>query len=165
MLYLIFMNVTEAEASKMTGKKFMENSGAWFNWYSRNYNLNEDDFFIRALREIDNCDVPMPNVARDILTGDTYSFDKISGGVKSLWLIYHKSEEFVYPASFFGENCYKLLLEISKDRDIIIYDDVEMLREEVLEGQEIVFTDYVKNTLVKTSFPDCDNYYMNEVYI
>lgn len=165
MLYLIFMNVTEEKASELTGKKVIDNPAAWFNWYSRDYNLNQDDFFIKALREIDNCDIPMPNVVRDIMTGDTHSFDRVSNGIKSLWLMYHKPQEFLYLASFFGENCYRLLFEMSKDRDIIVYDDVEMLREDILDNQEIIFMDYLKNTLVKTSFPDCSDYYMNEVYV
>lgn len=164
MLYLIFMDKTEEEAAELTNRKVIDNPDARFNYYTKGVDLNKDEFFVKALREIDRCDIPMDNVARDLLTGRTHSFDKVSTGLRSLWLMYHKPDAFVYLASFFGENCYRLLLEISKTRDIIVYDDVEMLSEDILEGQEIEFINYTKQQHVKTTYPECDDYYMNEVY-
>jgi len=60
----------------------------------RDFNLNDDVEFAKYLKEIDQCDIPMPNVVRDLLTGNTHSFDKVSTGVRMLWLMVRFSDSF-----------------------------------------------------------------------
>ena len=60
----------------------------------RDFNLNDDVEFAKYLKEIDQCDIPMPNVVRDVWTGNTHSFDKVSTGVRMLWLMVRFSDSF-----------------------------------------------------------------------
>lgn len=110
--------------------------------------MNNDEFYIRSVGEIDKCDIPMRNVLRDLITGETHSFDKVSGGVKSLWLMYYYNEEYIFPTRYFGQNCYNLVVDISKDRDIYLYDDANMMDEDE-SGECIgVFTDFHTGEIV-----------------
>lgn len=67
---------------------------------SRGIDLNKDKDFERYLKEIDKCDIPLPNVARDLLTGKTHSFDKISTGARMLWLMQDFADEYLFLSHF-----------------------------------------------------------------
>lgn len=80
MIYILFQDdYTEEEASLAVNKKMIANTDTAFETRRRGHDLNYDRYFRELLKYIDICDVPMRNVARDLLTGETHSFDRISG--------------------------------------------------------------------------------------
>ena len=135
MLHVLFETAySEEEAVLISNRVMIENTKSEFLTRSRYHDLNTDPFFIKCCAEIDKCDIPMPNVLRDVLTGNTHSFDKISGGVMSLWLMFHYSDKYLFPSCYFGENCYQLLFDICKEKDIYIYENSQMMcRPEIRE--------------------------------
>lgn len=61
--------------------------------------------------------MPMKNVIRD--THDIY---KVSTGVKTLWLACIEAD-YTFLSEWFGPNCYQRLFDISKTRNIYMYED------------------------------------------
>jgi hypothetical protein len=128
MIDMIFCTVmSEEEAEKATGLKYLELPDEWFYKLSSSHDLNNDEYLKNILKEVDNCDVPMPNVIRDIITGETHSFDRISTGVKVLWLMRYYPNKFLYPSQWLGENCYRAFFELNDICDIVLYEDSDML--------------------------------------
>lgn len=128
MLKVLFGVEEEEEVIRITKKKIGDFPDDEFYWKSREYDLNTDETFINLLRKIDRCDVPMPNVARDLVTGRTHSFDKVSTGVYAVWLASKdKDAEYIYESQWLGENCYQPLIDLSKTMDIYIWDNSDML--------------------------------------
>lgn len=114
-------------AAKAAGKPYLTFPDTWFNVKSRGFNLSADPWFNRILEEVDVCDIPFPDVARDLVTGKTHSFDKVSTGVRTLWLMYHFPNDWLYPSQWLGENCYQAMFDASKDKDIVVFNDSNML--------------------------------------
>lgn len=114
--------------------------------------LNDDMFFIKCCRDIDKCDIPMTNVLRDLRSGETYSFDRVSGGIMSVWLMYYYNEEFLFQTAYFGENCYQTLLDLSIDRDVYVYYNACMVTKEEAEKCTGEFIDF--HTGIKVEFGD-----------
>ena len=128
MIKIIFQeDKTEDEAAKLCGREWLKFPDIWFKKLTYNYNLNNDEFFRKCLAKIDLCDMPMDNVIRDIPTGRTHSIDKVSTGVKMLWLMKHYSDKFIFPSQYLGENCYETVYMLGNEIDIYIYDDSDML--------------------------------------
>lgn len=143
MIYILFQDdYTEEEAALAVNKKMIVNTDTAFETRRRDHDLNYDRYFRDLLKAIDRCDVPMRNVARDLLTGETHSFDRISGGIKSLWLMHHYNKDYIFPSCYFGENCYKFVFNDGKDRDIYIYEDSGMFATDEIEECVGVFTNY-----------------------
>lgn len=152
MLYVLFQSVyTEDEAAEITKRKLINNTKAEFLTQSRNHDLNNDEFFSKCCLEIDRSDIPFPNVLRDLPTGQTHSFDRISGGIMSLWLMYNYNDIYLFPSCYFGENCYQIVLDISKDKDIYIYEDSGMMDTKELSACTGVFTDMKTGKIVGCS--------------
>lgn len=150
MLYILFHTAyTEEEAAKVTGRKLVTHTDAEFSVATRELDLNEDELFLNCVKEIDTCDVPFPNVIRDLYTGNTHSFDRVSSGAKAMWLLGRLHEKFIMPSAFFGPNCYKILVELSKDRDIYIYEDAHMFGYPESDELEGVFTDFKTKQVVE----------------
>lgn len=100
----------------------------------RDFDLNTDGDFIKYLREIDQCDIPMPNVVRDLITGQTHSFDKVSTGVGVLWLMSRFPKRFLYPTQWLGQNCYQAMFDLGNLYDIYVFEDSDIFDEdEMLE--------------------------------
>ena len=143
MLYVLHQNAyTEEEASVATGLPLIKYKKDLFLYKTESVDLNKDDFFRMCVKEIDLCDIPMRNVVRDLATGETHSFDKVSGGVMALWLMYNYYDAYMMPTCYFGENCYQIVLDISKDRDIYVYDDADMLNSIEFEKCKGTITDF-----------------------
>ena len=166
MLYVLFQNVvTEEEAEKLTGRKMVTHTDAEFYFRTEGLDLNNDDFFKMCIEEIDRCDVPFRNVVRDLITGETHSFDRVSSGVKALWLMNYKNKELILPSAYFGPNCYRILVESSKTRDIYIYDDAAMMSNEEADNECIgCFTDYHTGTIVEFGDDRAWDYTMDMEY-
>lgn len=149
MLYVLFEKYyTEEEAAKLTNRNMLVGTESAFNVKRDGVDLNKDEFFKRCCKEVDLCDIPFRNVLLDTLNGETHSFDKVSGGVRALWLMRHFHEEFILPSCFMGPNCYALMVESSADRDIYIYDDSEMFLELVADELKGQFVDYHSKEVV-----------------
>lgn len=149
MLYMLNQRAyTEVDASDITGLELVKYKKELFKLLSRNHDLNNDSFFRRCCGEIDKADIPYPNVLRDIYTGTTHSFDIVSGGVMALWLLYYYNTKYLMPTRYFGENCYQILLDISKEKDIYVYDDADMLSSPYLNQCSGVLTDYKSKRIV-----------------
>lgn len=145
------------EAATVTGKKLLEYPDALFRYLTRGYDLNKDEIFVKALLDIDKCDIPMDNVARDLLTGRTHSFDKVSTGVMTVWLLSKCSEEYLLETKWLGENCYRSVFELAKDRDIYLYDNSQMFLTDEVEECNSDWKDYHTGNVVNVtdSFDYC----------
>jgi len=139
---------TIEEAERLTGLKYIEFPDIIFERTVRNYDLNNDQAFERYLREIDNCDIPMPNVARDLITGNTHSFDKISTGVRMLWLMTRLPDRYLYPTQWLGENCYQSMFDIGRDTDVWVYEDSQMFANEEADACTGQFLDVKAGNVV-----------------
>jgi hypothetical protein len=151
MVNIIFQKVmSEEEAEKATGLKYLELPDEWFIELSSGKDLNNDEYFKKVLLEIDECDVPMPNVARLVLNGDTHSFDKVSTGVRMLWLMKYYPNKFLYPSQWLGQNCYKALFELGEENEIMLYEDSGMMDQtEIDECVGLKFRDYHNGNIVE----------------
>ena len=80
----------------------------------------EDDFSRRMIKSIDKAEVLSGQAVKSKILG-VIPATKISGGLKTLLLIYHEPEK-VFNASTCGDNCAKWILRIAKqsDQDITI---------------------------------------------
>lgn len=144
MVYMIFDKcMTEEEAAQKVNRKYIEYPDGEFEVLARDHDLNTDEIFIRALKEIDRCDIPMRNVARDLLTGDTHSFDKVSTGVRVIWLMARYPDKFLFPTQWLGENCYQMMFDIGKEFDFYVYEDSDMFSQDGVEDCTGYFTDLV----------------------
>ena len=150
MLYFLSQSVyTEEYAAWLTGRELVTHTDYLFDFKSRKHNLNNDVIFKQCVLEIDKCDIPMDNVIRELATGRTRSFDKISSGAKALWLMYYYCDSILMPTAYFGPNCYRLLVEFSKERDIYIYDDADMCVYEEADMCNGCFTDFKTGEVVE----------------
>lgn len=157
MIKMFFKRAQEVEeAEAVTGVKYIEFPDDVFEMLRRGYDLNSDDLFLKYLKEIDMCDVPMPNVARDLLTGQTHSFDKVSTGVRVLWLMARFPTQFLYPTQWLGQNCYQAMFDLGDVCDIYVYEDSDIFDEEVMEECTGSFMDMNNGKIVKV---DDDNGY------
>jgi hypothetical protein len=139
----------EKDVESITGKKIIEFPDDLFEILQRDFNLNKDDDFIKFLRVIDECDIPLPNVARDIETGETHSFDKVSSGVKMLWLIAKFSNKYIFPTCWLGENCYQSMFDLGSIYDFDVYEDSNMFAQEYcIEECTGKFKDYKTGDVV-----------------
>lgn len=118
-------------AAKAAGRPYLDFPDSWFSMLSRDHNLNQDPWFEKFVREVDECDIPMPNVIRMLDTGETHSFDRVSTGVKALWLMYYYPDRWLYPSQWLGENCYQSMLDIGAEKDLIVLNDSKMLISEI----------------------------------
>lgn len=143
MLYYVNARIMSIEEfSQKLNKSICECPDLVFDIISRDYDLNRDEFFAMALLKVGNADIPMDNVARDLITGRTYSFDKISTGIRSLWLMNYFGTKYIYQSCYFGENCYKVLAELAQYTDVYLYDNSSMLVSEEFDDSVGNFTDY-----------------------
>lgn len=135
---------SDEEAEQISGKKYLWFPDAWFYEYTDGRDLSKDKLFLRFLKEIDHADMPFPNVVRNIPSGNTHDMYKVSTGVKALWLAVNKyGNDWLIPSQWFGENCYKFLIEYAKDNDLLIYDDSDMFYcKEMEELGDFEFVDY-----------------------
>jgi hypothetical protein len=137
MLKFMFSNkIDEKEAENLCNRKYIEFPDTEFMRLSRKHDLNNDQYFIKFLHDIDGCDIPMKNVARDLITGNTHSFDKVSTGVRVLWLMAVYPDKFLYPTQWLGENCYQAMFDLGKERDIYIYEDSDMFSQKLADKIE-----------------------------
>ena len=83
-------------------------------------NWLEDDFSRKMIKSIDKAVVLSGQAVESKILG-VIPVTKISGGLKTLLLIYHEPEK-IFNASTCGDNCAKWILKIAKklDRDITI---------------------------------------------
>lgn len=164
MLKLLFGNINKEKAVEKLGRPFLAWPDAVIEIEYGYDILNDSEFFKKALLEVDKCDVPLRNVARDIETGNTHSFDRVSTGVKTLWLMSHVEEgKYAFMSSWIGENCYQLMLDLSKTRDIYLYDDSEFLTyaDESITGE---FEDLYTGSIVKVDNNEGFDYMIDKEY-
>ena len=63
--------------------------------------------------------------------------------------MYHKNESMLIPTAYFGENCYGILVEACKYKDIYVYDNADMVSSEHLFNSSEQFTDYKTGKVVQ----------------
>lgn len=157
MLYMISqLSMPIEEAVNITGRKWANIPDNNFEFDSRKHDLNNDEFLRKCLLEVGNKTIPMPNVIRDEVTGITHSFDKMSTGVKVLWLLYHYPEKYLIETCFIGPNCYEILMDLSETKDIILYDNSNMLHDMNRYCKRGSVTDFVSKKAVSM---DCASYF------
>lgn len=76
------------------------------------------EFGKKVIKDIDKSDVIGENCIQSPVLGQIPP-TSISGGTKTLLLIYNEPEN-VFNASTCGDNCAKWILEIAKEKDIVI---------------------------------------------
>ena len=151
MLYLLFCrDVEEDEAAELFGKPILEFPDSVFNYKvsHEEVNVSQDLLFQSILKKIDNADVPMKNVIRDIISEDTHDIYKTSTGVKTLWLI-AQEENYTFLSEWLGPNCYQDLFDLCKTRDIYMYDDSDMFIQDYADTLVGEFTDFKTGKVVK----------------
>lgn len=150
MLYILsYKNVEEDEASRLFGKPVLEDPDSIFNFSVERKGdcVSANPYFQKILKDVDNSDVPMPNVIRHLPTGLTHDIFKVSTGVKTLWLA-ATGANYMFLSQWFGENCYQELFDISKNIDIYMYEDSYMFRYDYIENLKGTFTDFKSGTIV-----------------
>lgn len=163
--YICGEKMTIEEASKLVNKPIEPYPGDSFLFRSKKVDLNSDELFKRLVREIDNCDIPMKNVLRNLATGDTYPLTNACGGTKAIWMIgQDKKAELLHTNEWFGDNCYQALFDLSKGQDIYLYDCLTMWAEYEAEFLRGEFYDILKKRLVKLDHDDAGYDYFMEAY-
>lgn len=77
-----------------------------------------DPFAKKIIADIDDSQVISPDVIQNPVF-DSFSSTELSAGVKTLLLIYNQPKK-VFNISNCGDNCAKYLLEMTKEKDIIV---------------------------------------------
>lgn len=78
-----------------------------------------DPFVQKILMEIDKCEHIIDDIFRHPVLG-TRTLEQMSGGSKSLILMYMKPNDIMYRGTNCGENCARLIEDIASVRDIEI---------------------------------------------
>ena len=86
-----------------------------------------DELAVKIINDVDKTEMIAPNVFRSEFWG-TFSQGHLSGGVKMLLCLRHKSnfiskgipEPFTIASTLFGDNCTKWIVEISKEVEVNI---------------------------------------------
>ncbi len=154
MLNILFeYDMTEEEAERVSDKKKLEFPDEYFVDYIYKGVLNSDKYFEQLVKDIDNCYIPEPGVIKDIATGLAHPISEVSTGVKMLWLMKNEPDKWLYLSHYLGENCYQHMLDLSKDRDIWLYECSRMMTTRMdgysLDGCIGKFNDYVKSNIVE----------------
>lgn len=110
MLRIIYGDIDECD-------NFIYNPESYFNRFRENEWLI-DSFAVKAIKDIDDSIVISPNVIESKVLG-IIPPQYLSGGVKTLIMIYNRPD-LIFNATWCGENCAQTLLDIGKDKDIII---------------------------------------------
>ena len=149
MLYIVFAKSDE-EAVDIAGKPYLEYPDIVFKRWCENNDINTQQVFKEIIKEIDYADMPMKNVVRDLYTDDTHDVYHVSTGAKTLFLTTVDST-WLYPSQWFGENCYQTLFNLSKEHDIVVYDDSDMFSRNQVYGLELegTFIDVRANRTVE----------------
>ena len=152
MLYILF-NKTEEEAEKIFNRKYLDWPDARFDYAVTDFNLYEDELFKEILLHVDNADMPMKNVVRDLYNEDTHSIHEVSTGVKVLWFAANTDGWFI-PSEWLGENCYKHLFQIAEKHDIYLLENSNMFHTEYTEELVGSFMDVETGSVVELAGND-----------
>lgn len=149
--------MSEEAAAKVFGKPILDDPDLVFWNKVMNSRLEtaitNDSEFQRILKEIDNADVPMPNVIRDIPTGITHDIFKTSTGVQTLWLTAN-APDYTFLSEWYGPNCYQELFNISKEKDILLFENSDMFYFADLENLKGVFTEFTTKKVFQLNGDD-----------
>ncbi|MBP3782625.1 MAG: DUF4869 domain-containing protein [Butyrivibrio sp.] len=98
----------------------LENTEYGPSWFKFNYNPEwlKDPFVQKMIKDVDNSTYIDGLVIDSPVLGPIPP-ERLSGGVKTLIMIYEKPE-LIFDATSCGENCAKWLLEIGKFKDVTI---------------------------------------------
>lgn len=79
-----------------------------------------DNLYIqKMIKDIDGSTFISDSIFKSDVLGIISAKD-LSSGVKGLMLIFYENENYVFRSNYFGDNCSKYILEMSKSKDIII---------------------------------------------
>ena len=78
----------------------------------------KDDISVRMIKDVDKSEVIDSNVIKSPVLGAITPL-QLSGGVKTLILVAHDGKH-VFNASTCGDNCAKWLLEIARDKKVVV---------------------------------------------
>ena len=89
-------------------------------WFKYNYKPDwlQDDFVQEMIRGVDKSEYIDGLVINSPILGPIPP-ERLSGGVKTLIMIYEKPD-LVFDATSCGENCAEYLLEIGKKKDVLV---------------------------------------------
>ncbi len=100
-----------------TGDNYIENPDLYFDNTYENEWL-ESERSKKMVKDIDHSELVGPNLVVSPVLG-SIPVNRLSGGVKTLIQI-DQDPTHVYNASACGDNCAKWLLEIARDRDVLV---------------------------------------------
>ena len=80
----------------------------------------DDPYVIKMINDVDKTKVITNGVLENDFLG-TFPPENLSGGCKTLILMYKHDEPFIYSSAIFGDNCLRYIFDISKDKDINLY--------------------------------------------
>lgn len=116
MLHVYFGEIDPNDMGKAPRYYIHDIDGFFDGYFEESWMQNE--VAKRVVQEIDNSELIAPKIIESPVL-KTISHECISGGAKQLIMAYN-IPEVVYDGNNFGDNCWPLLLEISKEKDIAI---------------------------------------------
>lgn len=125
----------------------MDNTEYGPSWFKYNYKPEwlKDTFVQEMIRDVDNSTYIDGLVIDSPVLGPIPP-ERLSGGVKTLIMIYEKPE-LVFDATSCGQNCAKWILEIGKKKDVMVKLEYLMTFEEFapfeikIDNEDRVITD------------------------
>jgi hypothetical protein len=125
----------------------MDNTEYGPSWFKYNYKPEwlKDTFVQEMIRDVDNSTYIDGLVIDSPVLGPIPP-ERLSGGVKTLIMIYEKPE-LVFDATSCGQNCAKWILEIGKKKDVMVKLEYLMTFEEFapfeikIDNEDRVVTD------------------------
>ncbi|MCM1222809.1 MAG: DUF4869 domain-containing protein [Lachnospiraceae bacterium] len=116
MLHIYFGEI-DPNNMKDIPRYYIHNVDAFFDAYFEEEWM-QNEIAKRAVKEIDKSELIAPKIIESPVL-KTISHEWLSGGAKQIIMSY-SVPEVVYDGDNLGDNCWPLLLEISKERDIAI---------------------------------------------
>lgn len=133
-LYYAHPHMIEDEA-KAKGWRVAEYPGAFFDSFWEE-SWFEDELFVRVLNDIEQLPVKHGSVLIDMAYECRHP-EILSNGVKNLFLA-RNTDNLILLLSKIGDNCFKYLFEIAKDKDVYICANMGLyVKESDLNGVEI----------------------------
>ncbi|MDO5408015.1 MAG: DUF4869 domain-containing protein [Eubacteriales bacterium] len=113
MLYVLFGCIKSKDAPR----EYVAHIDDWFDTFFEEEWMT-DGWAKRVIKELDKSDLLYPKIIESPFLG-TISYEDISGGAKQL-IMAKAVSGVVYNGNNFGDNCWPLLLELSRERDVMI---------------------------------------------
>lgn len=153
MLYVLFGDIKKSTMPR----QYIHNIDGFFDGYFEDFWM-DNSIAKRAVKEIDKSELIAPKIIESPVLR-TISHEWLPGGTKQLIMCYNVPEV-VYDGDNFGDNCWELLLEVSKIRDVALsltyfprFDWVDGTKAYIINTGEVV-SDFTSFNRAHLRIPD-----------